>query len=344
MGEADGFPRKSASGMSASDAAATARVAGYPPLGPALEQVEAVLRDAVLEPPDLLADTASHLLGAGGKRVRPALTLLCADTVTPGCEAAVEAAAAVELVHLGSLYHDDVIDEADTRRGVPTVNSKWTNTIAVLAGDFLLARASTIASSLGSEPASILAWTISQLVAGQIRELEQTANAYTTVDAYVDAIGGKTAALMGTACRLGVLVAGGSDDQCQLAADYGTELGMVFQIVDDVLDVVADEQHTGKRRGIDLTEGVYTLPTLIALDSDRSGALRGCLVPNPDPTTVERAIELIITLGGVSGAVEIAALRLARCDELLGRFPPSEARTALSKISRFILERVPAAS
>ncbi len=287
----------------------------------------------------MLNDSARHLIEAGGKRVRPALTLLFADTVTPDCDDAVTAAVACELVHLGSLHHDDVIDEASTRRGVPTVNVSWSNTVAVLSGDFLLGRASQLAASLGAEPAAILADTIAALAAGEILELENLFSTSVAADAYYASITDKTASLMGTACRLGVVVAGASDTAAAQATSFGIELGLVFQIVDDVLDVIGDEAQTGKQRGIDLVEGVYTLPTLLALQNDSDRRLHKLLRPEPTPHEVDEAIELIVALGGPKRAVEIAAKHLARCDAILDTIPACAAREALGRLSRYVLER-----
>jgi heptaprenyl diphosphate synthase len=330
----------------AESAAAVARMAGYEPLAAHLDEVERRLSDAVLAPPALLTESAGHLLTAGGKRVRPALALICADAMRTGdadrwpADAAVDAAVAVELVHLGSLHHDDVIDEADARRNVPTVNARWSNTVAVLSGDFLLARASQIAAALGREPAAILADTIGELATGEIIELAQLHETATPVERYYEAITGKTASLMAASCRLGALVAGADAAAVASATAFGTELGLVFQIVDDVLDLVADEERTGKMRGIDLYEGVYTLPTLLALRNDGEGALRDVLVPSPSPDQVERAIELVIGLGGVAEAVDRAATHLATCDSLQARFPDGPAVGALERLSRYVLERV----
>lgn len=331
-------PEGSEPGYSESSSA-IARTAGYEPLATALEAVEARLAECADNPFPMLAESAGHLLAAGGKRIRPALTLISADAYRENCTEAVEAAVAVEFVHLGSLHHDDVIDEAETRRGVPTVNARWSNTVAVLSGDFLLARASQIAAMLGAEVAHILATTIARLAEGELAELQQLHDTSTEIPQYYDAITGKTAVLMGCACKLGALVAGAPARSVQAAEEFGTELGLVFQIVDDVLDLVGDERFTGKKHGIDLVEGVYTLPTLLALQAD-DGRLEKCLADRPGEEAVDAAIEMIVERGGVAGAVDIAARHLARCDVLLDGFPPGYPREALSTLSRYVLSRV----
>jgi len=327
-------------------AALLAEVAEFPELAPTLEAVEDRLAEVVRSRPGMLGDAAEHLLFAGGKRVRPALSILFGH-LGAGARfgeaepAVVDAAVACELVHLGSLYHDDVIDEANTRRGVPTVNTKWSNTVAVLAGDYLLGAASELAAALGAEPASVLAWTICELVEGEVAELTNLFNHDATIPHYLSVIEAKTASLMGSACWLGTRVAGGDRADAERAKTFGTELGMVFQIVDDVLDLVADEAATGKRRGIDLSEGVYTLPTLAALEADHDETLRKLLVTAPDAQQVEDAIDHISAAGGIALAVDAAAERLARCDALLESWAPAPAQAALSRLSRYVLDRVP---
>jgi heptaprenyl diphosphate synthase len=238
------------------------------PLGEDLTRVERALREAVRTPDPFLADVAAHLISAGGKRIRPTLALCAsyactsADAATPN---AVTGAVAVELVHLGSLYHDDVIDEAETRRGVPSVNARWSNIVAILAGDFLLARASSLAASLGADVAGLLAATIGELCRGQVLELQHLFDAERGEEGYEATIEGKTAALFATSCRIGGMVAGVPDPTLDALTRFGRHLGICFQIVDDVLDLTADQESLGKPAGQDLLEGVYTLPVIYAL-------------------------------------------------------------------------------
>ena len=195
----------------------------------------------------------------------------------PAADDAVTGGAAVELVHLGSLYHDDVIDEAETRRGVPSVNARWSNIVAILAGDYLLAQASALAASLGADVAALLAATIGELCRGQVLELQYLFDADRTEDSYLSAIEGKTASLMATACRVGGMVSNVSADTLDALTQFGQHLGMCFQVVDDVLDVTRTEAELGKPVGNDVHEGVYTLPVIYALQSARrAGARRRC--------------------------------------------------------------------
>ncbi len=317
-----------------------ATIAGYEPLRDQLLAVETRLSSALNQPPRLLTESARHLMMAGGKRIRPALTVICANMIAPGCPEAIEAAVACELVHLGSLHHDDVIDEAISRRGVLSVNANWSNSIAVLSGDFLLARASQIAAGLGATPAAVLADTIAQLASGEILEIQSRHDKTIPIETYLEVIFGKTAALMGTACRLGALVAGGDNAVVERAERFGIEVGMAFQIVDDVLDIVAAEAESGKRRGIDIAEGVYTLPILLALQADPAGSLHELLKENPTETEIATAVDLITDLGGVRQALDAAAKRLDRSEEILESFPACQARDALIRLARYVVERV----
>jgi heptaprenyl diphosphate synthase len=281
------------------------------PLTSDLTRVESALRDAVRTPDPFLGDVAAHLIGAGGKRIRPTLTLCAAYAATWGREgaprssdAAVTGAVACELVHLGSLYHDDVIDEAETRRGVPSVNARWNNIVAILAGDFLLARASSLAASLGADVAALLAATIGELCRGQVLELQHLFDVSRAEDVYESTIEGKTAALFATSCRIGGMVAEVDDVTLDALTRFGMHVGMCFQIVDDVLDLTATEAALGKPAGQDLLEGVYTLPVIYALRD--TPALRDRLGRPLSPDELEEARGIAAANGSVDAAVEVA--------------------------------------
>ncbi|MFI5053302.1 MAG: polyprenyl synthetase family protein [Acidimicrobiia bacterium] len=244
------------------------------PAAPAdLVRVERELRESVRTPDPFLAEVATHLIDAGGKRLRPTLTLCAAyasagkdaSGSTPASDVAVTGGVACELVHLGSLYHDDVLDEAETRRSVPSVNARWSNIVAILAGDFLLARASSLAASLGADVAAILAATIGELCRGQVLELQHLFDVDRSEDDYSSAIEGKTAALFATSCRIGGMVSGMPDPTLDALTRFGRHLGMCFQIVDDVLDLSSTDAALGKHVGQDLLEGIYTLPVIYML-------------------------------------------------------------------------------
>ena len=280
---------------------------GFAPMATDMERVETALRGSVLSSDPFLSDVAGHLVSAGGKRLRPALSLCsayAAKGIGPAAEDAITGGISVELVHLGSLYHDDVIDEAETRRGVPSVNARWSNIVAILAGDYLLARASSLAASLGADVAALLAATIGELCRGQVLELQHLFDADRSVDAYLSAISGKTASLFGTACRVGGMVSAVDDPTLEALTEFGHHLGMCFQIVDDVLDVTATDEELGKPAGNDILEGVYTLPVIHALAG--SLELRDLLGRKIDRTQLETARTLVKAGDAVDRSIETA--------------------------------------
>jgi len=292
---------------------------GIAPLVDDLARVEERLKSSVQADDRFLGEVAGHLLGAGGKRLRPTLAL-CAGYAARGAGApatpdAVTGGAAVELVHLGSLYHDDVIDEAETRRGVPSVNARWSNIVAILAGDFLLAQASSLAASLGAGVAALLAATIGELCRGQVLELQHLFDVERSEEAYLSSIEGKTASLMATACRIGGMVSDVSADSLDALTQFGHHLGMCFQVVDDVLDVTRTEAELGKPTGNDVHEGVYTLPVIYALA--KSTDLRALLGRKLEWSQVAHAVDLIATPEVVDASITVARTHAAKASEAL---------------------------
>ncbi len=288
------------------------------PLPGDLVRVEDALREAVRSPDRFLDEVASHLVTAGGKRIRPVLTLCAtyaAKGAGPASDAAVTGAVSVELVHLGSLYHDDVIDEAETRRGVPSVNARWSNIVAILAGDFLLARASSLAASLGADVAGLLAATIGELCRGQVLELQHLFDVDRSAEAYASAIEGKTAALFASACRIGGMVSDVDEPTLDALTSYGRHLGMCFQVVDDVLDLTATDVTLGKPAGQDLLEGIYTLPVIYALADD--GGLRDLLGHPLDAQRLAEARERASANGSVDTALAVARDHAVKAEEAL---------------------------
>ena len=268
---------------------------GLAPLPADLVRVEERLNDSVRAEDQFLGDLAGHLLAAGGKRLaadpRAVRGLRGGGCTRAGHAEVVTGGAAVELVHLGSLYHDDVIDEAETRRGVPSVNARWSNIVAILAGDYLLAQASSLAASLGADVAALLAATIGELCRGQVLELQHLFDVTRSEESYLSSIEGKTASLMATASHIGAMVSNVSADSLDALTQFGHHLGMCFQVVDDVLDVTGTEAELGKPAGNDVHEGVYTLPVIYAIA--RSEELSALLGRKLEWTQVTRAVELI---------------------------------------------------
>lgn len=331
-----------------------------PVLADDLVRVEDALRNSVVTDDEFLTEVASHLILAGGKRVRPAFAVTSAATglveMGPASSDVILGAVAVELVHLGSLYHDDVMDDATTRRTVESVNARWGNLKAILAGDYLLARASEIAASLGTEVAGLLANTIARLCEGQILELRHAFDLDRSEKAYLASIDGKTASLLGTSCRVGAIVAGLPRNQIDALTTFGHGFGMAFQIVDDLLDVTATDAELGKPAGHDLVEGTYTLPVIRMLAGGGSEADRlrgllhrltpsdGSLEPVDDPDALVEARELLRSSAAVRSALDTARAYVEDAQRSLAPFTGTEATAALEAAAEHLLGTVRAAA
>ncbi len=272
-------------------------------LRPGLEAVEAQMRETVVSANPFVGDAARHLIDAGGKRFRPMLVLL--SGMLGGCQPThpdlVSAGVIVELVHLSTLYHDDVIDAADTRRGTPSTHVKWSNTVAILTGDFLLARASELSASLGTEVTRIMARTIAELCEGQILEVQGSLDASRhgavrlapTRAHYMSVLDGKTASLIRASCRLGALLSGQGPGAVEMLTAFGSHLGLAFQLADDVLDVASETTESGKVPGTDLREGVHTLPVLLALEDEGPDSRLAALLDEPTDDHVTQALDIL---------------------------------------------------
>lgn len=311
-----------------------------------LARVEERLLEAASADDAYLTKIAQHLLLAGGKRFRPLLALLAAEFGEARDHRPGEAGVSVELIHVGSLYHDDVIDEADVRRGAASVNANWSNTVAILAGDFLMARASEVAAThLSQESVRLLAATYAELVEGQTRELQLDFNLGHGVTEYEQVIAGKTASLIRTSARLGALAADADDAIVEALSAWAWEVGMVFQIADDALDLVADEEAIGKPAGSDIREGKFTMPVLEALSGPDGDQVRS-LLESPHPyadDVVKDVIEIVRAGGHVDSSLAEASRRLDLASGALARVPDSEARQILDGLGTYLLGRVQAA-
>jgi heptaprenyl diphosphate synthase len=228
-----------------------------------LSAVEAGLLAATKSGVPFITEAAQHLVRAGGKRFRPLLVMLASQFGDPYAPGVVPSAVVVELTHLATLYHDDVMDEADVRRGVDSANARWDNSVAVLTGDFLFARASHILADLGPEAVRIQAEAFERLVTGQILETAGPRDGSDPVSHYLDVIGGKTGSLVAVAGRFGAMMSGADETVVDILTQYGERLGIAFQLADDVLDIASDSHESGKTPGTDLREGVPTLPVLL---------------------------------------------------------------------------------
>jgi heptaprenyl diphosphate synthase len=306
-------------------------------------RVEATLRASVLTSDDLLTEMASHLIEAGGKRLRPVMAIAASLTGHDhASDDVVRGGVAVELVQVGSLYHDDVMDEAELRRGAQSANARWGNHRAILAGDFLLARASEIAASLGAEVAGLLGATIGRLVEGQILELRTQYDPTRTAASYLASIEGKSASLFSTAARIGALVADLPRAQVEALTACGLSYGMAFQMVDDVLDVIASEEELGKPSGHDMIEGVYTLPVLhtLATATAAGDELRDLLSPEMTPVEVDKALAIVRSNGGIAHTVARAREYADQAADAMAPYLGTDAGRALASAAHAVVDTV----
>ncbi|GMQ92704.1 MAG: polyprenyl synthetase family protein [Acidimicrobiia bacterium] len=292
-----------------------------------------------------LTEIAQHLLSAGGKRYRPLLAQVAAELGSSDGGGPVEAGVAVELVHLGSLYHDDVIDEADARRGKVSVNTNWSNTVAILAGDFLLARASEIAAPLGEEAVALIARTYATLCEGQVSELVYAHSLEHGPEGYYTVIGGKTASLIRTSARLGAMTGGADANNVEAISEWAWEMGMVFQMTDDVLDLIASDEFLGKPAGSDIGAGTFTLAVLLAADGYRGDEIRDRLAsggPYPQET-IEHVIDLTVSGGYVETVLDECEDRISKAEKAADRVPANPLTDVLHNLDQYLLDRVASA-
>ncbi|WP_246656862.1 polyprenyl synthetase family protein [Streptomyces rhizosphaericus] len=330
-----------------------------------------------------VAEVVGHLFGPGGKRLRPLLALVGAEfgerdpsstdpyatdpyatdpsstdpyATTPyatdpsrAVEAAapsraVEAAALAELVHVASLYHDDVMDQAHTRRGVPSVNARWGNTTAVLAGNWLLSKAAQLAAELGPETIQLQSKVTNRLIMGQIRELVGPSDEDDPLSHYFTVVAGKSAALISMALQLGAVRTGAPEHVVQTLAEYGEHLGIAFQISDDILDITSTSEVSGKEQGKDLAIGVASLPVLLALADERpeAGELRTLLTAataGPEGAGLPRAVALLHRCGALAEARTVMHARLLRARTAANGLPDGPATRVLHALCDFVARR-----
>ncbi|MGZ8584691.1 MAG: polyprenyl synthetase family protein [Actinomycetota bacterium] len=306
-----------------------------------LDDVEEALEKAVRADSDMLGETARYLLAAGGKRFRPMLVLLAGHFGDPTDPRLIPGSVSIELVHQATLYHDDVIDEADSRHGVAAANVRWTNTVAILTGDYLFARASEISTDLGTDICALLARTIATLCDGQIREVEAAGRVDQTVDAYMEIIRRKTGALIATSCRLGGMLSDAPAESVDVLEEFGRALGLAFQLSDDIMDLTSTQAELQKEPGQDLKEGVYTFPVLHALaHAERGAELRELLLPGPpDGARLREALELVIGSGSLDAARAAVLGEVDRAQGLGARLPDGPALSALIQLAEFLAAR-----
>jgi len=309
-----------------------------------LDRVEDGLREVVATADPVLVESSRHLMQAGGKRFRPLLTGLVGQLGDPSGDELVRAAGVVELTHLATLYHDDVMDEAPVRRGAQSANARWGNSIAILTGDYLFACAADLAATLGPEAVRIQARTFSRLVRGQIAETVGPRQA-DPVAHYLQVIADKTGSLIGTSARFGAMFSGVSQATVDAVTEYGDTVGVAFQLSDDLLDIASESAESGKTPGTDLREGVPTLPVLFALADDSTDAsavrLREILSGGPisDDALVAEALELLRESAALKRARETVRGYAERARAQLNGLPDVPARRALESLADFIADR-----
>ena len=323
---------------------------GIPELDPALEaelmgemlQVEELMRSHLEGNYPFVIETSLHLVDAGGKRLRPLVALLAAR-FGKGCDIDVlKSAVVVELTHLGTLYHDDVMDEAPLRRGVESANNRWTNTVAILTGDYLFAKVSALLADLGPEAVRLQAHTFERLVIGQIKETQVQTPGLTQLEHYLAVISDKTSSLIATSARYGAMISGASDEAIEILTQYGEKMGTVFQLADDIIDIESTTAESGKTPGTDLREGVPTLVTLFILDSENpaDADLKKILsAPITDEAIVQQTLTTLRTHQAMAEAKAMVAALGDEAREILAPLPDSPAKSALISLCDAVITR-----
>ncbi|MEU6641098.1 polyprenyl synthetase family protein [Saccharomonospora sp. NPDC046836] len=306
-----------------------------------LHDVEEVLREVVHSDVQAVKEAARHLVDAGGKRFRPLFTLLAAQFGNGGREAVITAAASVELVHLATLYHDDVMDEATMRRGAQSANARWDNSIAILTGDFLFAHASRLVADLGTDAARIIAETFGELVTGQLRETVGPGPGEDPVEHYLSVIAQKTGSLIATAGRFGGMLSDAPQEYVHSLRRFGEIVGTAFQLSDDIIDIDSPSHELGKSQGTDLREGIRTLPMLYALADDESDPRLVELLAGPldDDALIDEALGLLRNSRGLERARVTLSDYAQRARTELAALPPSPARDACESVADYLVAR-----
>ena len=305
-----------------------------------LQAVEDQILRRIASQSSLINAAGKHLVSSGGKRMRAMMTLLTAQLGDYSLERTIHAATAVELIHAASLVHDDLIDDADRRRGTITVHAKWDQGVALMVGDYLFALA---AGEMALAPDPRVIQTFSEAVmtisASELHPVMTTTPTDVAMQQYYAKIGGKTAALFEAGTAAGMICGGGTPEQIKAAAQYGYDVGLAFQMIDDVLDFVADEATLGKPAGNDLREGTITLPLIMAVSTGNANGLANILDDDLTEHQVAQTIEYVKKLGGIEKSLAEARRVMQRGLDALSIFPDSAAKELLHDIAHYTLER-----
>ena len=325
-------------------------VIGIPNLNPDFEKeilagmanVESVIREQVEGKYDFVVETSRHLVDAGGKRLRPLLTLISSHFGNPKAKGIVESAVVCELTHLGTLYHDDVMDEAPLRRGVDSANSRWGNSVAILTGDYLFAKVSQLLADLGPEAVRLQAHTFERLVIGQIMETQGKSEGRTPLEHYLAVIADKTGSLIAASARYGGMISGASKENTDALTNFGEAMGLVFQLADDIIDIASESNESGKTPGTDLREGVPTLVTLHILESTdpKDADLKKLLsAPIKDENLVQETIKNLRSHRAIEQSREVISKYAAETRKHLSTLPAGNAKDALVSLSEAVVSR-----
>ena len=323
---------------------------GIPDLDPALEAdlatgmqgVEHLLREHIKGDYPLVEETSRHLVAAGGKRLRPLLTLISSHYGDPNRKEVIPAAVVCELTHLATLYHDDVMDEAPLRRGVESANNRWGNTIAILTGDYLFSKASDLLADLGPEAVRLQARTFERLVIGQIMETQGPQNGEDPLAHYLRVVGDKTGSLIATSARFGALLSGANRETVETLTKFGEQIGIAFQLADDVIDISSESSQSGKTPGTDLREGVPTLVTLNVMASNKpeDAELKRLLsAPIHDEVVVQQVLRALRTHEGLQQARQQLGNVAKDARTALGPLPLNSATSALFSLCDAVVDR-----
>jgi heptaprenyl diphosphate synthase len=323
---------------------------GIPNVAPALEaqlisqmaQVESLLRSHTRSEYPFVDETAHHLVAAGGKRLRPLLTLLTAQYGDPSGQGVIAAAVACEITHLATLYHDDVMDEAPLRRGVESANMRWGNTIAILTGDFLFAKSSDLLADLGPAAVRLQARTFERLVIGQIMETQGPNPGQDPLEHYLKVVADKTGSLIAASARYGGMISGAPAEITDTVTIFGEKIGVAFQLADDVIDIASESNQSGKTPGTDLREGVPTLVTLNVMKSNDpadSDLKRLLSAPIEDETTVQQVLVALRNHKALDESREQLFMIAKEARSALGPLPINDATGALMSLCDAVIDR-----
>ena len=323
---------------------------GIPNVAPALAtqlvsqmaEVESLLRSHTRSEYPFVDETAHHLVAAGGKRLRPLLTLLTAQYGDPSGQGVIAAAVACEITHLATLYHDDVMDEAPLRRGVESANMRWGNTIAILTGDFLFAKSSDLLADLGPAAVRLQARTFERLVIGQIMETQGPNPGQDPLEHYLKVVADKTGSLIAASARYGGMISGAPAEITDTVTVFGEKIGVAFQLADDVIDIASESNQSGKTPGTDLREGVPTLVTLNVMKSNdpADADLKRLLsAPIEDEATVQQVLVALRNHTALDESREQLLMIAKEARRALGPLPINDATGALMSLCDAVIDR-----